>query len=262
MGEVILVIQAECPALDMIAANGEDAGYKVLHASSALQALNMFRDSLPDLVMIDWSLPGMGGMELTRRLRANYRTHNLPIILVSTRASELDVIAGLDSGADDYVIRPFSAPALQARIKALLRGCAPKKNDKAVLIGGLQIDSSTRRVGANGKSLVLTPTELRLLSFLMQRTGRTVSREQILASAWGNNTEVEGRTADVWIQRLRKKLKKLDHHCTIDTVRDEGYRFDIPKPTPGGRKGPPGGLKVTFPNAARAQEGSFEGNGT
>ncbi len=228
MGKTILVVEAEQAIQELIALNSEDAGYSVLRASNAEQAFDSVSTSLPDLVLLDWSLPDMSGMELTRRLRANHRTRNVLIILASARSGELDKIAGLDSGADDYVTTPFSPRELFARIKALLRQREPRMTDKSVSVGGLKLDPATHRVSVNDKSLELALTEFRLLHFLMKRSERVHTRAQILALVWGDNAHVEERTVDVSIRRLRKQLKKLDHQCTIDTVRGTGYRFSAP----------------------------------
>jgi two-component system, OmpR family, phosphate regulon response regulator PhoB len=225
MGETILVAGTEHAIREMSALNSEGAGYRVLRASNAEQAFNSVHASLPDLLLLDWSLPGMSAMELTRRLRAIQRTRNVLIILLSASSGELDKIAGLDSGADDYVTMPFSPRELCARMKALLRLLAPHTSDKPVVADGVQLDPVTHRVSVNGKSLELALTEFRLLHFLMKHPGSVHARARILALVWGDNALVEERTVDVSIRRLRKKLQEFDRQCMIDTVRGEGYRF-------------------------------------
>jgi two-component system phosphate regulon response regulator PhoB len=228
MDKTILAAVAEHSIGEFVALNGRDANFNVLRASNAMQALDCVRVSLPDLVLLDWSLPDMSGIELTRRLRANQRTRHLPIIMLSARSAEHDKISGLDSGADDFVTIPFSPRELLARIKALLRQQGPQATDEVVLGGGLSLDPATRRIIAKGKWLELAPTEFRLLHFLMRRGGRVLTRAQILDSVWSANAIAEERTVDVSIRRLRKALQELDHQCVIATVRGEGYRFSAP----------------------------------
>jgi two-component system phosphate regulon response regulator PhoB len=201
----------------------------VLRASSAEQAFAIVRTSLPELVLLDWNLPDMSGAELTRRLRANHRTRHVLIVLISNRSGELDKIAGLDSGADDYVTMPFSPRELLARIKALLRQRAPQTTDKSVLVGGLTLDPVTHRASYNGKSLALALTEFRLLHFLMKHPERVYTRAQILSLVWGDDAAIEERTVDVSIRRLRKKLEEFDQHFMVDTIRGAGYRFSAQK---------------------------------
>jgi two-component system phosphate regulon response regulator PhoB len=228
MSKTILAVVPEHSIADFIGLNGKDANYNVLHASDAAQALDSVEASLPDLALLHWSLPDMSGIELTRRLRANQRTRNLPIIMLSGRSAEHDKVSGLDSGADDFVTIPFSARELFARIKALLRQRTPQKTDETIMAGGLRLEPVTRRIIANGKWLELAPTEFRLLHFLMIRAGRILTRTQILDSVWGDNAIAEERTVDVSIRRLRKSLQEFDHQCVIDTIRGEGYRFSSP----------------------------------
>jgi two-component system phosphate regulon response regulator PhoB len=222
------LVQADPAIRDLISHNCEDARLKVQCASSAEQALDRVGASQPDLVLLDWTLPDMSGIELTQRLRANQRTRHLPIIMLSARSGEQDKIAGLDSGADDFVTMPFSRRELFARINAVLRQQAPQTSDQSVLAGGLKLEPITRRVSATGKSLALAPTEFSLLHFLMKRPGRVLTRAQIVASVWGDNAIAGERTVDVSIRRLRKKLEEFDREYMIETVRGEGYRFSIP----------------------------------
>jgi two-component system phosphate regulon response regulator PhoB len=230
MRKTILVVEARPSIQDLIAPKCEDSGYKVLRVSTAKEAFEAIRASLPDLILLDWTLPDMPGAEVTRRVRANQRGRHLPIILLSPRSSELDKIAGLDSGADDYVTTPFSPRELFARINAILRERAPQTADQSIRVGILKLDPATRRIDANGSSLTLAPTEYRLLHFLLKRAGRVLTRAQILASVWGDDARAEERTVDVSIRRLRMQLAPIDHQIEIETVRGEGYRLSASNP--------------------------------
>jgi two-component system phosphate regulon response regulator PhoB len=229
MHKTILVVEARPSIQDLIAHMCEDFGYKVVRASTAKEAFETIGALLPDLILLDCTLPDMTGAEVTRRVRANQRRRNVPIILVSPRSSELDKIAGLDSGADDYVTTPFAPRELLARINAILRQRAPQTADQSIKVGGLKLDPATRRVDASGKSLALAPTEFRLLHFLLKRPGRVLTRAQILSSVWGDNALAEERTVDVSVRRLRMQLKFIGHQIGIETVRGEGYRLSVPK---------------------------------
>jgi two-component system phosphate regulon response regulator PhoB len=214
--------------MDVIVRDGESMKYAVVYAQDSAQALDSIHTLRPDLILLEWGTGDMNGVELTRRLRADWRTRHLPIIMVSARCGEYDKVTGLDSGADDFVTIPFSVRELFARINVLLRQRAPQAIDEVVLAGGLKLEPVTRRLTARGKSLELAPTEFRLLHFLMKRVDRVLTRTQILYTVWGNDALAEERTVDVSIRRLRQKLEEFDHNCVIDTIRGEGYRFSIP----------------------------------
>jgi two-component system phosphate regulon response regulator PhoB len=225
MNATILVVEDEPAIQELITFNLEQSGYNAMRAADAEQAIEIVRDELPDLVLLDWMLPGMSGAEFARRLRADRRTREVPIIMLTARADEQDKLAGLDYGADDYVTKPFSPRELNARIKALLRRRAPHATDDSVEASGLSLDPVSHRVHGNGTLLALGPTEFRLLHFLMTHAERVYSRTQLLDQVWGDHVFVEERTVDVHIRRLRKALEPTGHDKLIDTVRGAGYRF-------------------------------------
>jgi two-component system phosphate regulon response regulator PhoB len=197
----------------------------VLRARDAEEATHMVREVLPDVVLLDWMLPGQSGPAFARSLRDNERTRDIPIIMLTARGTEADKIAGLESGADDYVTKPFSPRELMARIKAVLRRRSPQLTDEAVEIGGLRLDPATHRVSADAQQLELGPTEFRLLHFLMTHPERVHSRTQLLDQVWGDHVFVEERTVDVHIRRLRKSLEPTGHDRLVETVRGSGYRL-------------------------------------
>ena len=201
------------------------AGFDCLEAADAPQAQARILATMPDLVLLDWMLPGISGVDYARRLRQEKLTRHLPIIMLTARTQEEDKLKGLETGADDYVTKPFSTRELMARIRSLLRRSAPQTVDNAVEISGLHLDPATHRVQANGASLVLGPMEFRLLHFFMTHPERVHSRERILDSVWGGNVYVEERTVDVHIRRLRKVLEASGHDALIQTVRGSGYRM-------------------------------------
>ena len=221
----ILVVEDEPAIQELITLNLEQSGYSPLRAHEAEQAIELVRDELPDLVLLDWMLPGMSGIEFARRLRADRRTQDVPIIMLTARAEEHDKLSGLETGADDYITKPFSPRELNARIRALLRRRAPQTTDDIVEASGLKLDPVSHRVSGNGKLLTLGPTEFRLLHFMMTHPERVYSRAQLLDHVWGDHVFVEERTVDVHVRRLRKALEQTDHDRLIDTVRGAGYRF-------------------------------------
>ena len=182
-------------------------------------------EALPDVVLLDWMLPGLSGIQYARRLRSEERTTGLPIIMLTARSDEHDKVSGLDAGADDYLTKPFSPRELQARIKAVLRRRAPQMTEDSVEIAGLRIDPVTHRVSGNNQSLELGPTEFRLLHFFMTHAERVHSRTMLLDQVWGDHVFVEERTVDVHIRRLRAALEISGHDRLIQTVRGSGYRF-------------------------------------
>jgi two-component system phosphate regulon response regulator PhoB len=224
MSATILVVEDEPAIQELISYNLELAGHQTLRAESAEQALEMVHSALPDLVVLDWMLPGMSGIEFARRLRADKRTRTVPLIMLTARADEQDKLAGLETGADDYLTKPFSPRELNARVKAVLRRRAPQATDDTVEIAGLKLDPASHRVLGNQIPLAPGPTEFRLLHFLMTHADRVYSRTQLLDHVWGDHVFVEERTVDVHIRRLRKALEPTGHDRLIQTVRGAGYR--------------------------------------
>ena len=225
MSATILVVEDEPAIQELIAYNLKQAGHQPLCAESAEQALRLVSNALPDLVLLDWMLPGASGIEVARRLRADKRTRAIPIIMLTARSEEQDKLLGLDTGADDYITKPFSPRELNARIKAVLRRRAPQMTDDVVEIGGLRLDPVGHRVTGNGENINLGPTEFRLLHFLLTHPERVHSRAQLLDNVWGDHVFVEERTVDVHIRRLRKALEPGQMDRLIQTVRGTGYRL-------------------------------------
>lgn len=227
MAANVLLVEDEPAIQELIAVNLARAGHHVLKASDAETAERMVREALPDLVLLDWMLPGMSGVEFARRLRADERTRSIPIIMLTARGEEQDRVLGLETGADDYVTKPFSPRELVARIKAVLRRRAPQLTDDTVELGGLKLDPATHRVSAGNETLTLGPTEFRLLHFMMTHPERVHSRAQLLDRVWGDHVFVEERTVDVHIRRLRSALEQTGHDRLVQTVRGSGYRFSL-----------------------------------
>jgi len=225
MPATILVVEDEPGIQELIRFNLSQSGHNVISALNAEQALGVLRDTLPDLVLLDWMLPGMSGIDLARKLRADSRGKAIPIIMLTARGEERDKIAGLETGADDYITKPFSPRELLARIKAVLRRRAPQMTEDPVEFGGLRLDPVTHRVSGNDKALELGPTEFRLLHFLMTHPERVYSRSHLLDQVWGDQVFVEERTVDVHIRRLRMALEPSGHASLVQTVRGSGYRF-------------------------------------
>jgi two-component system phosphate regulon response regulator PhoB len=221
----ILVVEDEQPIRDLIAFGLRRAGCDVALAEHSQAALASIGDKRPDLVLVDWMLPDMSGLELVRQLRRDSNTRDIPIMMLTARAEEADKVAGLDSGADDYLTKPFSARELLARIQAVLRRSAPAGEAERVEVEGLTLDQAGHRVAAEGKTVPLGPTEYRLLAFLMTHPDRVYSRSQLLDRVWGGNVYVEERTVDVHIRRLRKSLELSGYDRFVQTVRGAGYRF-------------------------------------
>jgi two-component system, OmpR family, phosphate regulon response regulator PhoB len=225
MPATILVVEDEPAIQELIAYNLKQAGHQPLRADNAEQALNLVANALPDLVLLDWMLPGLSGIEFARRLRADKRTRSIPIIMLTARSDEQDKLQGLETGADDYITKPFSPRELNARIKAVLRRRAPEMTDDMVQLGGLKLDPASHRVTGKGEPVLLGPTEFRLLHFLMTHAERVHSRTQLLDQIWGDHVFVEERTVDVHIRRLRKALEPTELDGLVQTVRGTGYRF-------------------------------------
>ena len=225
MGANILVVEDEPAIQDLIAVNLLRAGHQVRQALSAEVAQREINSALPDLILLDWMLPGISGIEWARRLRAEPRTRDLPIIMLTARGGEADKVVGLETGADDYVTKPFSPRELMARIQAVLRRRSPHAAEDIACVGGLQLDPQTHRVTAGAVELKVGPTEFRLLHFLMTHSERVHSRLQLLDQVWGDHVFVEERTVDVHIRRLRATLARTGHDALIQTVRGNGYRL-------------------------------------
>ena len=225
MNSIVLVVEDEPAIQELVAVNLEHAGHQVWRASSAEEGDALVRDALPDVILLDWMLPGMSGLAYARKLRGAERTRRIPIIMLTARAEERDKLDGLESGADDYLTKPFSPKELLARIKAVLRRRAPEHTDDAVEIAGLRLDPATHRVAGNGREIALGPTEFRLLHFFMTHPERVHSRAQLLDRVWGDHVFVEERTVDVHIRRLRQALEASGHDGIIETVRSSGYRL-------------------------------------
>ena len=225
MSATILVVDDEPAIQELIAYNLKQAGHQPLCVDSAEEALRLVSNALPDLVLLDWMLPGASGIEVARRLRADKRTRAIPIIMLTARSEEQDKLLGLETGADDYITKPFSPRELNARIKAVLRRRAPQMTDDVVEIGGLRLDPVGHRVTGKGENIDLGPTEFRLLHFLLTHPERVHSRAQLLDNVWGDHVFVEERTVDVHIRRLRKALEPGQLDQLIQTVRGTGYRL-------------------------------------
>jgi two-component system phosphate regulon response regulator PhoB len=221
----ILVVEDEPAIQELIAVNLEHAGHRVLRAASAEEAQRSIHDALPDLVVLDWMLPGESGHALARRLRVDRRTRDIPIIMLTARVQEHDRVAGLEAGADDYISKPFSPRELTARVKAVLRRRSPHLSDETIEMAGLALNPGTHRVIGNGRPIDLGPTEFRMLHFFLTHPERVWSRTQLLDEIWGDHVFVEERTVDVHIRRLRKALTPSGHDGLIETVRSAGYRF-------------------------------------
>ncbi|RZI99152.1 MAG: phosphate regulon transcriptional regulatory protein PhoB [Rubrivivax sp.] len=221
----VLVVEDESAIAELISINLRHAGFEVTIAGSATQAQYEVDRVLPDLVVLDWMLPGQSGVALARQWRGVARTKELPVIMLTARAEEGDKIAGLDAGADDYITKPFSTNELLARIRAVLRRKAPEALDSAVEVGPLLLDPGTRRVSRDGAEVKLGPTEFRLLHFLMTHPERVHSRSQLLDRVWGDHVFIEERTIDVHVKRLREALERVQCARMIETVRGAGYRL-------------------------------------
>lgn len=224
-GKQILIVEDERPIREMIAFGLRRHGFEVREAVDVTSARASIADRRPDLVLVDWMLPDMSGLELTRALKRDKETQELPIIMLTARAEEQDKVQGLDGGADDYVTKPFSPRELLARINAVLRRTPSGNNDEVIEAEGLVLDGASHRVTVGERTVQLGPTEYRLLSFFMTHPERVYSRAQLLDRVWGGNVYVEERTVDVHIRRLRKALETFDYDRFIQTVRGSGYRF-------------------------------------
>jgi len=221
----ILLVEDEPAIQELLAFNIAQCGFRAIKAHDGASALAHINHALPDLILLDWMLPGLSGVELARKLRADPRTRDIPLIMLTARTDERDKILGLESGADDYITKPFSPRELMARIRAVLRRRAPQMSDETVRVAGLELSPATHRVSANGQSIELGPTEFRLLHFFMTHVERVYSRAQLLDQVWGDHVFVEERTVDVHIRRLRQALEPSGLDRMVQTVRGSGYRF-------------------------------------
>ncbi|MFO7324769.1 MAG: phosphate regulon transcriptional regulator PhoB [Pseudomonadota bacterium] len=226
----ILIVEDEQPIREMIAFALRRAGFDVAEASDCHSARVRIADRRPELVLVDWMLPDMSGLELTRLLKRESATRDLPVIMLTARAAECDKVAGLDGGADDYVTKPFSPRELLSRINAVLRRAGGPAVEEQVRIGGLVLDRASHRVLAGGTEVVLGPTEYRMLEFFMLNPERVYTRAQLLDRVWGGNVYVEERTVDVHIRRLRMALEAVSKSHLVQTVRGTGYRFSAREP--------------------------------
>lgn len=226
MGPRILIIEDEEPLTLLLRYNLEAEGYTVDTVARGDEAEVRLREQVPDLVLLDWMLPGLSGIELCRRLRARRETERLPVIMLTARGEEDERVRGLATGADDYVVKPFSVPELLARVRALLRRAKPGHVATVLRAGDIELDRETRRVRRGGRELHLGPTEFKLLEFLMQSPGRVFTREQLLDGVWGHDVYIDERTVDVHVGRLRKALNRPRQPDPIRTVRGAGYSFD------------------------------------
>jgi len=221
----VLVVEDESAIAELIAINLRHNGMLPLLAGDGGAAQKHIDDALPDVILLDWMLPGQSGLELARRWRADPRTKTTPILMLTARGDEPDKIAGLDAGADDYITKPFSTQELLARIRAVLRRRAPEQASDVVRMGGLQLDGATHRVSFNDQAIKLGPTEFKLLNYLMHHAERVHSRSQLLDRVWGDHVFIEERTVDVHVKRLREALGEAGR--MVETVRGVGYRLSV-----------------------------------
>jgi len=229
MMPTIMVVEDEPAILELLKVNLVDAGYEVKGAADAESAQRMLKEVLPDLLLLDWMLPGQSGLALAKQLRADARTRELPVIMVTARSDESDKVAGLEAWVDDYVTKPFSPRELKARIKAVLRRRAPEAAQETLVVGRVSLDPVTHRVSVDDEPVALGPTEFRLLRFFLARPERVHSRTQLLDQVWGDHVVIEERTVDVHIRRLRLALEPFGCDAMIETVRGAGYRLVSPR---------------------------------
>jgi two-component system, OmpR family, phosphate regulon response regulator PhoB len=225
---LVLVVEDEAPLVTMLRYNLEREGFQVCEASDGEEAFVQIAERRPDLVLLDWMLPLVSGIEVCRRIRRSPETRSLPVIILTARGEESDRVRGLDSGADDYVVKPFSPSELVARLRAVMRRAQPSATQNVLQFADVEVDTAAHRVSRGGRSIHLGPTEFRLLRYLIAHPGRVFSREQLLDAVWGHDVYVEARTVDVHIRRLRKALNSGDAVDVVRTVRSAGYALDHP----------------------------------
>ena len=224
----VLIVEDERDLMTLLRYNLEKEGYRVVEARDGEEGLLILNEERPDLVLLDWMLPQVSGIEVCRRIRSRSDTRNVPIIMLTARGEEADRIRGLDTGADDYICKPFNVAELMARIRAVMRRIRPALADETIKFGDIAIDRAAHRVKRGRRDVHLGPTEFRLLDHLIQYPGRVFSREQLLDAVWGSDVYVEARTVDVHIGRLRKALNEAGESDPIRTVRSAGYSLDEP----------------------------------
>ncbi|MBF0560688.1 MAG: phosphate regulon transcriptional regulator PhoB [Alphaproteobacteria bacterium] len=227
MNSLVLIVEDEAALVTLLRYNLEKEGYRVAEASDGEEALAVAAETPPDLVLLDWMLPVMSGIEVCRQMRRKPRTRDIPILMLTARSEEGDKVRGLNTGADDFMTKPFSVPELIARVRALLRRTQPVQNKGELTYSDVVLDMDAHRVTRNGRSIHLGPTEFRLLQYLMQHTGLVFSREELLNAVWGPDIYVEPRTVDVHVRRLRKALNGDNEADLIRTVRAAGYAIDV-----------------------------------
>lgn len=225
MSKRILLVEDEAPIREMLRFVLEQSGFEAIEAEDYDVALQKLIEPFPDLIILDWMLPGGSGVQLAKKFKSQEFSRDIPIIMLTARGEEEDKVRGLDAGADDYITKPFSPKELVARIKAVIRRVAPTSSDEKIEFSGLRLDPVSHRVTANDEPLDMGPTEFKLLHFFMTHAERVYSREQLLDNVWGTNVYVEDRTVDVHIRRLRKAICRFGHDGMIQTVRGAGYRF-------------------------------------
>lgn len=228
MAGTILIVEDEPAIAELITLTLRRGGHQTVHAESVERAITLVDQAMPDLALIDWMLPGASGVELVKKLRGDKRTKTIPIIMLTAKSEEADKLLGLETGADDYVTKPFSPKELVARIKAVLRRRAPQLTEDIVETNGLRLDPATHRITVNDTPIQMGPSEFKLLHFFMTHTERVHTRSQLLDHVWGDHVFVEERTVDVHIRRLRQALEASGHDAYIQTVRGTGYRFSKP----------------------------------
>jgi two-component system phosphate regulon response regulator PhoB len=226
MGARILIVEDEEALTEVLRYNLEAEGYEVETAARGDEADARLKERTPDLIILDWMLPGLSGIELCRRLRARSESRLLPIIMLTARGEESERVRGLGTGADDYIVKPFSLPELLARVGALLRRASPERLANTLIWGDIELDREKKRVSRAGRPIDLGPTEFRLLEFLLERPGRVFSRAQLLDGVWGSDVYIDDRTVDVHVGRLRKALNRGQAADPIRTVRGSGYALD------------------------------------
>ncbi|MEL0130279.1 MAG: phosphate regulon transcriptional regulator PhoB [Betaproteobacteria bacterium] len=228
MAGTILIVEDEPAIAELITLTLRRGGHQTVHAESVERAITLVDQAMPDLALIDWMLPGASGVELVKKLRGDKRTKTIPIIMLTAKSEEADKLMGLETGADDYVTKPFSPKELVARIKAVLRRRSPQLTEDIVETNGLRLDPATHRITVNDTPIQMGPSEFKLLHFFMTHTERVHTRSQLLDHVWGDHVFVEERTVDVHIRRLRQALEASGHDAYIQTVRGTGYRFSKP----------------------------------
>lgn len=227
MSRRILVVEDEAPIREMLCFVLEQKGYETIEAEDYDTAISLLKEPFPDLVLLDWMLPGGTGINFIKHLKREEMTRNIPVVMLTARGEEEDKVKGLEVGADDYITKPFSPKELLARLKAVIRRASPTSTEEVIDVQGLRLDPVSHRVTAHEQALDMGPTEFKMLHFFMTHQERVYSREQLLNHIWGTNVYVEDRTVDVHIRRLRKALEATEHHKLVQTVRGAGYRFSI-----------------------------------